>query len=184
MMAVGGFAASPAFAGHHAEAGEKTEAAATDSVPAYVVAVSGGGWGATKAAREAISSQEGVKTILLSGLRATVFMEEGKTLDEAKVKAAIESKKLKFESFGETNLVKPTAAYVIAIEGTGVGWAISTDKARAALEEMDGVTAAFVNKEISLCLAEDKLDEKAVASTIESFKMKFVSAQKADELPF
>lgn len=48
-------------------------------------------------------------------------MGEGKTLEEAKVKAAIEKKRLKFVSFEETELVKPEVAYVVSIKGSGAG---------------------------------------------------------------
>lgn len=52
-----------------------------------------------------------------------------------------------------------------------------------ALEKLDGITAAYVNKDITLLFSEDKFDEKLVASTIKPLKMKVKSSQKA-ELPF
>ncbi|MEM9079401.1 MAG: hypothetical protein AAGC74_01775 [Verrucomicrobiota bacterium] len=53
-----------------------------------------------------------------------------------------------------------------------------------ALEKMEGVTAAFVNNDIVLCLASDDFDEKAVAAAVEPHKIQFVSAKKAAELPY
>lgn len=67
----------------------------------------------------AIKSQDGVKKLLLSGYRATVVMEDGKSLDEEKTKKAIEGKGLTMESFAKTEKVAPEAGYVLAVTGTG-----------------------------------------------------------------
>jgi hypothetical protein len=67
----------------------------------------------------AIKSQDGVKKILLSGYRATVVMDEGKALDEAKTKTAIEGKGLSMASFEKADVVVPEAGYVLAVTGTG-----------------------------------------------------------------
>ncbi len=64
-----------------------------------------------------MNSQEGVKTVILSGLRATVIMKKGSSLDEAKVKAALEGEKMKFVSLAATNVIRPKAAYVLSVEG-------------------------------------------------------------------
>ena len=54
-----------------------------------------------------------------------------------------------------------------------------------ALEKLDGVSSAYVNKDIVLHFDEDtELDEKLVAETIEPLKMKVKSSKKLDDLPF
>jgi len=180
MLAASGFVASPLFA-DMGEKKEVAEAAAADTVPAYIVAASGGGWGGAKKARAALTSLSGVENVMMSGMRATVFTAEGASLDEASVKAAIEGKKLKFISFEKTGLSKPTAAYQLVV--SGATWAIENEKARVALEKLDGIAAAYVNNDITLHYSDDKFDEKLIASTIEPLKMKVKSSKKA-ELPF
>lgn len=64
-----------------------------------------------------MKSQAGVKTVILSGLRATVIMEEGAALNEAKVKAALKGKGMGFESMAKTEVVKPKAVYELAVSG-------------------------------------------------------------------
>ena len=44
-------------------------------------------------------------------------MEKGKSLDEAKVKTALEAKKLKFVSLETKQVPPPKAAYVLAASG-------------------------------------------------------------------
>ena len=44
-------------------------------------------------------------------------MEEGKALDEAKIKEAIEAKRLKFISLAQTEVTRPKAAFVISNSG-------------------------------------------------------------------
>ncbi|NNC88102.1 MAG: hypothetical protein HKN82_06535 [Akkermansiaceae bacterium] len=58
-----------------------------------------------------------MQTILLSGLRATVVMEPGKSLDRDGVKAAIENRRLKFVSLEEVTIPRPKTAYVLAVSG-------------------------------------------------------------------
>lgn len=54
-----------------------------------------------------------------------------------------------------------------------------------ALEKLDGVSGAFVNKNIALHFAEaSELDEELVASAIKEFGMKVKSSKKLDALPF
>lgn len=49
---------------------------------------------------------------------------------------------------------------------------------------MDGVAGAFVNNGITLLMTEDKpLDEEAVRSTLEPFKIKIKGIKKAEKLP-
>ncbi|MGJ8724937.1 MAG: hypothetical protein ACSHYB_10310 [Roseibacillus sp.] len=64
-----------------------------------------------------MKSQEGVKTVILSGLRATVIMDDGAALDEAKVKAAIKGKKMEFVSMEKTQITRPVAAYELVVSG-------------------------------------------------------------------
>lgn len=64
-----------------------------------------------------MSSQTGVKTVILSGLRATVIMDGDATLDKSKVKAAIEGKGMGFISMEETELTRPKAAYALSVSG-------------------------------------------------------------------
>jgi hypothetical protein len=64
-----------------------------------------------------LESQPGVKNIVLSGMRATVVMEEGVKLDEAKVKEAIVAKRLKFVSMEVVNRPVPVAMFNMAAKG-------------------------------------------------------------------
>jgi hypothetical protein len=67
----------------------------------------------------ALKDQDGVKKILLSGLRATVVMEEGKELDKNKLSKALKGKGLGLASFSKEEAVIPEAAYVLKVTGTG-----------------------------------------------------------------
>ncbi|MGB0993938.1 MAG: hypothetical protein ACPG32_15900 [Akkermansiaceae bacterium] len=54
-----------------------------------------------------------------------------------------------------------------------------------ALEKIDGVTGAYVNKGIILHLAnKDGFDKKKVATALTTFKMVIKEAKKLDTLPF
>ena len=64
-----------------------------------------------------MKKQEGVKTVILSGLRATVIMDDGAALEEDDVKAAIEGKKMKFVSMEKTEISRPKAAYELTVTG-------------------------------------------------------------------
>jgi hypothetical protein len=44
-------------------------------------------------------------------------MDEGKSLDAERVKAAVEGRKLKFVSLEEVSVPRPRAAYVLAVSG-------------------------------------------------------------------
>ena len=66
-----------------------------------------------------MEEQEGIKTMLLGGLRTTLLMEEGKELDEAEVKKAVEAKRLKFISFEVIERPQPTVVYRIEAKGLG-----------------------------------------------------------------
>ena len=67
----------------------------------------------------ALKTQDGVNKILLSGLRATVVMADGKALNKESVAKALESKNLGLASFSKEEAVIPEAAYVLAVTGTG-----------------------------------------------------------------
>jgi len=67
----------------------------------------------------ALKSQDGVQKILLSGLRATVLMEDGKDLNKGSVTKALKDKGLGLASFSKEETVIPEAAYVLAVTGTG-----------------------------------------------------------------
>ena len=67
----------------------------------------------------AIKIQDGVDKILLSGLRATVIMKEGKELDEGKTEQSLSRKSLTLVSFKKEEIIIPEAAYVLAVTGTG-----------------------------------------------------------------
>ncbi|MGB1874394.1 MAG: hypothetical protein ACPH5P_06630 [Akkermansiaceae bacterium] len=67
----------------------------------------------------ALKTQDGVKKILLSGLRATVVMNDGTELDKDKTTKALKQKGLGLNSFSKEELVIPEAAYVLAVTGTG-----------------------------------------------------------------
>jgi len=47
------------------------------------------------------------------------MMAEGMKLDEAKVKAALEGKRLEFVSLSEVEMPKPVAAYSLKVKGAG-----------------------------------------------------------------
>ena len=57
--------------------------------------------------------------MLTSGLRAFVFMEDGKSLDEAKVKEALTKGRLQLASISQESIITPDHAYVITATGTG-----------------------------------------------------------------
>ncbi|MEJ6572285.1 MAG: hypothetical protein QNL01_10775 [Akkermansiaceae bacterium] len=67
----------------------------------------------------ALKTQEGVKKILFSGLRATVVMEDGKALDKEKTTKAIAAKGLGVASFELADITVPESAYALAVTGTG-----------------------------------------------------------------
>ena len=184
MMAASGLFVAPVFADNHGDhAKAATEASAEGKVAAFVVSASGGGWGAAEKVSSALNSQEGVKAVILSGLRATVIMNGDAALNEAKVKASLKGKGMTFVSMEKAEMTRPKVAYELAV--SGATWAIKNEKARVALEKLDGVTGAFVNNNIALHFAEEKeLDEKLVASTIKEFGMKVKTSKKIDKLPF
>lgn len=62
---------------------------------------------------------------------------------------------------------------------------MTNDKARVALEKMDGVSGAYVNNGITLLMSNDKpLDEEAIAKTLKEFKITVSETTKSEALPF
>ena len=57
--------------------------------------------------------------MLLGGLRTTLLLEEGKEIDEAEIKKAVESKRLKFVSLEVIERLQPTVTYRIPAGGLG-----------------------------------------------------------------
>ena len=64
-----------------------------------------------------MTAQEGVKNMILSGMRATVVMEQGRSLDEAKVKEALGAKRLKFVSMEVVDRPIPKAMFNLKAKG-------------------------------------------------------------------
>lgn len=64
-----------------------------------------------------MTSQEGVKNVILSGMRATVVMEEGQELSETKVKDALGSKSLKFVSMETVERPAPKVMFNTPAKG-------------------------------------------------------------------
>ena len=75
--------------------------------------------GVSNRASLALKMQDGVDKILLSGLRATVIMKDGKELDKGKTEQSLNSKSLSLVSFNKDEIIIPEAAYVLAVTGTG-----------------------------------------------------------------
>lgn len=57
--------------------------------------------------------------MLLSGLRATVLMNDEAVLDEEKVKAALKEKGMGFVSLEHKEQPIPKASYILAVSGAG-----------------------------------------------------------------
>jgi hypothetical protein len=64
-----------------------------------------------------LNSQEGVKAVVLSGLRATVIMEDGAELSEEKVKSSLEKESMGFESMESVEMPRPKSAYLVNVSG-------------------------------------------------------------------
>ncbi len=59
-----------------------------------------------------MESLKGIDRMLMSGVRATLVLEDGADLSEADVKQALEDNGLKFESLQKRQIDRPAAAYV------------------------------------------------------------------------
>ncbi len=60
-----------------------------------------------------MESLKGIDRMLMSGVRATLVLEDGADLSEADVKQAFEANGLKFGSFEKREIDHPAAAYVV-----------------------------------------------------------------------
>jgi len=110
-------------------------------------------------------------------------MEDGKVLDKEKATKAIESKGLGLASFEKAEQVIPEAAYVLAV--TGTGWEDTNEKARVALEKLDGISGAYVNRGITIHLTKaGDLDKAQIASALEPFKMTITEVKELEGKPF
>jgi hypothetical protein len=169
----------------HANVADQAAAAdaITNTATVYLVQVSGKGWGVSSRASLALKTQSGVDKILLSGLRATVVMKDGMALDQVKTEQSLNRKSLKLVSFKKDEIVIPEAGYVLAV--TGTGWADTNEKARVALEKLDNVAAAYVNRGITLHLIKaGDLDQDSVANAIAPFRMNIKDTQPLVGKPF
>lgn len=172
----------PVCAEHHGEKPAVEEAMAT-GVPVYQVQASGKGWGLTSRIGSILSSQDGVDKVLLSGLRGTIIMKDGAKLDEAKVKAALGNGGLGLSSLTETTLPIPTSMF--RLDASGIGWAETNDKARAALEKVEGISGAYIDRGIVLYYADDvKFDQAKVDAVLSKYKMKIKTATPLEGDPF
>ncbi len=59
-----------------------------------------------------MESLKGIDRMMMSGVRATLVLEDGADLSEDDVKKALEDNGLKFGSLQELQIDRPTAAYV------------------------------------------------------------------------
>lgn len=64
-----------------------------------------------------MQSQEGVKSVKLSGLRATIVMEDGYELSADKLKEVMSGGATSFVSLEKKDIPVPKAAYVLAVTG-------------------------------------------------------------------
>lgn len=59
-----------------------------------------------------MESLEGIDRMMMSGVRATLVLDDGATLSEDEVRRALEDQGLKFGIFERREIVRPAAAYV------------------------------------------------------------------------
>ena len=64
-----------------------------------------------------MKKQDGVKNIILSGMRATVVMEEGKELEQKKVVDALGALRIKFVSMEVVDRPTPVAVFNMKAKG-------------------------------------------------------------------
>lgn len=177
-LAFGGLTVLPAQAEKPA-----VENANTAGVSAYVVQTSGKGWGLTSKVGSTLSKQEGVDKVLLSGLRGTVIMKDGASLDQAKVKADLKKSGLGLASFSKEVIPMPTSVFKLDV--SGIGWAETNDKARAALEKVAGISGAYINKGIILHYTDNsEFDKAKVESVLSKYKIKIKSSSAVTGNPF
>ena len=153
-------------------------AVASEKLPVYIVTVSGKGWGVGNKTSSVLTAQSGVTKVKLSGLRATVFVDEGTELNKDEIEKQLKAKSLGLVSIESGELSAPVASYTVNVKGTG-SWTDTDEKVRVALEKIDTVSSAYVNNKIELYLSEDvALDEEAVKTALTSSGVKFVDMKK------
>ncbi len=59
-----------------------------------------------------MESLDGVDRLMMSGVRATLVLDEGATLSEDDARSALEEQGLKFGHFERREIVRPLAAFV------------------------------------------------------------------------
>lgn len=64
-----------------------------------------------------MTAQDGVKSVLVSGMRSTVVMKEGKSLSEEKLTDAMGAKKLKLVSVKVVEQPVATIVYNMKVKG-------------------------------------------------------------------
>ena len=110
-------------------------------------------------------------------------MEDGATLDKAKVEAALKDKKLGLKSVTQEQVLIPKASYMLV--ASGIGWADTNDKVRAALEKHEGITGAYIDDNIILHYTDAKaFDEKEISSMLLNYKIKVKSSEVLKGEPF
>jgi hypothetical protein len=139
------------------------EEVAPSTIQGYSVSFSGGGWGAAKKARVALTKIKGVDKVMLSGMTAFVTTKGDDTkITRSTVRKAFDRSGLKVERVGKKGIPAPKEAYMLAI--TGGTWAQTNERLRADLEKLDEVSAAFVTSgRITLLMASaDSFDEEKI----------------------
>lgn len=155
------------------------EVAPVETVTAYKVVFKGKGWGVGNKARSVLSAQEGVKDIILSGLNATVFMNDGAELNQEAVSKGLQEKGLALTSAEKVEIEKPKATYVAKVKG--LGWSDTAERVRVALETNENVIVAYVNNKITLLLrTEVPLEEQALKDTLSEQKITLIKLKKIE----
>lgn len=147
---------------------------------AYYVMFSGKGWGIGKRASMALSAVAGVKSVTLSGLRATVKLNDGAMLDEKAVTDVLVKKGLTFISKAPAATDAPKVVYVLSVGG--VGWSDTEEKARVALAKVDNVTNVYVGKKTEIWMTEGAaLDKDAITAMLDGFGFSLGTMEKTDK---
>lgn len=164
------------------DAAEDPSDVAPEAAPSayYVMFKGDGGWGVGNRARAALQAIDGVDSVILSGLRATVKLKEGATIDEKLVTEALEKKKLAFVSKSAVPDEAPKVVYVLSV--SGVGWSDTEEKARVALTEVENVTNVYVGKTTEIWMSEGgSLEKEAVTTMLQGFGFKLAEMEKTDK---
>jgi hypothetical protein len=151
-----------------------------ESASSYYVMFSGKGWGVGKRASSALKNVDGVESVVLSGLRATVKMNAGTSLDEKTVQEVLTKKNLTFVSQSAVTDAAPKVVYVLNV--AGVGWSDTEEKARVALNDMDKVTNVYLGSSTEVWMSEDApLDKDAVAVMLDGLGLSLEGMEKTDK---